>query len=281
MDEPSLSSARPAPGDPQGERLETRYGCCRSAGAGTPPDHSEKRGQQFLLVARWHAVRLRQLEWIERQGKSPSDVRHYKHAGYKFNDTGWFDDKRAHLWWSNIASGAAKQLTVGEDWKTAIRSGRLTAKKIAFVPIERARNSTRAGTGTSGSSMPQEDRWPIILIRRPDISPRWSPTGKTIASSTRLSPGTSEDLACVRQGGAAPRLAIDGLESDSFGLRWQTMAGLYFESGIKAQVICFRADLEARRARRSPPANATIHLVHINAKTAASCLCPERSDPHG
>src|SRR2546423_4439008 len=30
--------------------------------------------------------------------KSPSDVRHYKHANYKFNDSGWFDDKRTHLW---------------------------------------------------------------------------------------------------------------------------------------------------------------------------------------
>ena len=26
--------------------------------------------------------------------KSPSDVRHYAHANYKFNDSGWFDDKR-------------------------------------------------------------------------------------------------------------------------------------------------------------------------------------------
>jgi dipeptidyl aminopeptidase/acylaminoacyl peptidase len=27
-----------------------------------------------------------------------SDVRHYMHSRYKFNDTGWFDDKRRHLW---------------------------------------------------------------------------------------------------------------------------------------------------------------------------------------
>ena len=27
-----------------------------------------------------------------------SDVRHYTHIQYKFNDTGWFDDKRRHLW---------------------------------------------------------------------------------------------------------------------------------------------------------------------------------------
>ncbi len=25
-----------------------------------------------------------------------SDVRHYSHLSYKFNDTGWFDDKRSH-----------------------------------------------------------------------------------------------------------------------------------------------------------------------------------------
>ena len=29
--------------------------------------------------------------------KSSSDVRHYKHISYKFNDTGWFDDKSAPL----------------------------------------------------------------------------------------------------------------------------------------------------------------------------------------
>ena len=27
-----------------------------------------------------------------------SDVRHYTHIRYKFNDSGWFDDKRRHLW---------------------------------------------------------------------------------------------------------------------------------------------------------------------------------------
>src|ERR1041385_5931834 len=30
--------------------------------------------------------------------KDRSDVRHYKNTSYKFNDTGWFDDRRTHLW---------------------------------------------------------------------------------------------------------------------------------------------------------------------------------------
>src|SRR5580658_6308495 len=29
-------------------------------------------------------------------GARPSDVRHYRHILYKFNDTGWYDDKRSH-----------------------------------------------------------------------------------------------------------------------------------------------------------------------------------------
>jgi dipeptidyl aminopeptidase/acylaminoacyl peptidase len=34
-----------------------------------------------------------------------SDVRHYTHISYKFNDTGWYDDKRSHLWIVNAAAG--------------------------------------------------------------------------------------------------------------------------------------------------------------------------------
>ena len=45
-----------------------------------------------------------------------SDVRHYSHIDYKFNDTGWFDDKRRHLWVVNVPGGDAKQITDGQDW---------------------------------------------------------------------------------------------------------------------------------------------------------------------
>src|SRR5262249_32264462 len=48
--------------------------------------------------------------------KSPSDVRHYPHSNYKFNDTGWFDDKRSHLWVVDVGSRRATQLTSGDDW---------------------------------------------------------------------------------------------------------------------------------------------------------------------
>ena len=83
--------------------------------------------------------------------KSPSDVRHYTHANYKFNDSGWFDDKRTHLWVIDVASAAAStQLTSGDDWNDAIRSGRPTAGRSRSCPIAPARRSTWGTTPTSG-----------------------------------------------------------------------------------------------------------------------------------
>ena len=41
-----------------------------------------------------------------------SDVRHYKNISYKFNDTGWFDDRRSHIWVTNIKTGEARQITL-------------------------------------------------------------------------------------------------------------------------------------------------------------------------
>ena len=45
------------------------------------------------------------------ENKERSDVRHYKSISYKFNDTGWYDDKRTHLWVVDVKSGASKQIT--------------------------------------------------------------------------------------------------------------------------------------------------------------------------
>src|SRR6266550_2277829 len=50
------------------------------------------------------------------ENKDRSDVRHYKTTSYKFNDTGWFDDRRAHLWLVDAKSSEAKQITEGNDW---------------------------------------------------------------------------------------------------------------------------------------------------------------------
>src|SRR5256886_8968744 len=65
-----------------------------------------------------------------------SDVRHYKNTSYKFNDTGWFDDQRTHLWVVEVKSGNAKQITEPDDWNDWNDSDPQWSpdgKRIAFV----------------------------------------------------------------------------------------------------------------------------------------------------
>ena len=64
---------------------------------------------------------------------SPSDVRHYAHPSYKSNDSGWFDDKRAHLWVVGLATGVATQVTSGDAWNDSDPQWSPDGTKIAFV----------------------------------------------------------------------------------------------------------------------------------------------------
>src|SRR5689334_7264332 len=111
-----------------------------------------------------------------------SDVRHYKHISYKFNDTGWLDDKRTHLWTVDAATGADTQLTSGDDWNDADPQWSPDGTRIAFV-------SDR--TGKEYDNGHNKDVWVIASEGGPltkisdhdfdDSQPRWSPDGKRIA----------------------------------------------------------------------------------------------------
>lgn len=62
-----------------------------------------------------------------------SDVRHYTHIDYKFNDTGWYDDKRSHLWVVDPAANSEKQITSGNDWNDTDPQWSPDSTLIAFV----------------------------------------------------------------------------------------------------------------------------------------------------
>ncbi len=79
-----------------------------------------------------------------------SDVRHYKHIRYKFNDTGWFDDKRSHLWIIDAASGARSSSPPARIGTTRTRNGRPTARASPSFPIAPGTSTTTAATTTSG-----------------------------------------------------------------------------------------------------------------------------------
>ena len=67
------------------------------------------------------------------ESKDRSDVRHYKNSSYKFNDSGWFDDRRTHFWIVEVASANAKQITEGIDWNDSDPQWSPDGARIAFV----------------------------------------------------------------------------------------------------------------------------------------------------
>jgi dipeptidyl aminopeptidase/acylaminoacyl peptidase len=201
--------------------------------------------------------------------KSPSDVRHYTHANYKFNDTGWFDDKRAHLWVVEVASGRAAQITSGDDWNDTDPQWSPDSRKIAFV-------SDRSGHAFDESR--DTDVWvidaaggPLTRIsdhRTADSSPRWSPDGRMIAFVSPVPQKSHPKIwLAPAAGGAASTLAADAIDLIPTQLRWAGDGrALYFETGVKGTAHLYRLDLAARQAAPVTSGERTVHLVDINDK---------------
>src|SRR5579872_6207198 len=204
--------------------------------------------------------------------KSPSDVRHYLHANYKFNDTGWFDDKRAHIWVVDVASGRSTQLTSGDDWNDSDPQWSPDGTRVAFV-------SDR--TGKAFDEGHNTDVWVIDAKGGPltkisdhatgDNSPRWSPDGRTIAFLSAVPEKTHPKIWLASSAGGSPsKLAADGVDLIPTALRWSGDGkALYFETGYKGTSQLFRVDLAARKATAVTTGDRTVHLVDVNEPSTA------------
>ncbi|MDQ5836721.1 MAG: DPP IV N-terminal domain-containing protein, partial [Acidobacteriota bacterium] len=174
-----------------------------------------------------------------------SDVRHYKHLSYKFNDTGWFDDKRSHLWVADLANGAARQITSGEDWNDTDPQWSPDSTRLAFVSdrsghaFDESRNtdvwvvSSEGGALTKISDHPEED-----------YSPRWSPDGKQLAFLGRLHETDHPKIFLAPSSGGTPsRNLSPTLDLIPSNLTWAERGrALYFETGVRGEQHLFRVD---------------------------------------
>jgi dipeptidyl aminopeptidase/acylaminoacyl peptidase len=173
-----------------------------------------------------------------------SDVRHYTHIQYKFNDSGWFDDKRRHLWVVSVPGGEAKQITEGQDWNDTDPQWSPDGARIAFV-------SNRTGKAYDDSH--NTDVWVIPAAGGTltkisdhafeDENPRWSPDGKQILFTGQTAVHQFPKLYIAGSGGgAASQLAVKDFDNVAGELHWQTPGSVLFAAGVKGETHIFRAD---------------------------------------
>jgi dipeptidyl aminopeptidase/acylaminoacyl peptidase len=198
-----------------------------------------------------------------------SDVRHYTHIHYKFNDTGWFDDKRRHLWIISLPGGEAKQITEGQDWNDTDPHWSPDGTRIAFV-------SDRTGKAYDDSH--NTDVWVIPAAGGTltkisdhafeDESPRWSPDGKQILFTGQTAVHQFPKLYVAdSSGGAASQLAVKDLDTIPGELRWQTSSTVLFAAGARGETHIFRADPAAHTFSAVTSGPRGIHAFDISQST--------------
>jgi dipeptidyl aminopeptidase/acylaminoacyl peptidase len=188
-----------------------------------------------------------------RTGPPPSgksDVRHYSRIKYKLNETGYFDDLRAHIAVVDVKTRTAHQITSGDEWNDKDPHWAPDSSRIVFV-------SDRSGKEFDLTE--NENVWVIPAEGGPlervtaqsgaYSSPIWSPDGQKIAY---LADTDAEDIPLLYVASWAGRpeapLARD-LDQPVNQLTWAEQGrALYFYSPVRGETHLFRYDLASGRS---------------------------------
>jgi len=198
-----------------------------------------------------------------------SDVRHYTHIQYKFNDSGWYDDKRRHLWVVSVPGGEAKQITEGQDWNDSDPQWSPDGTRIAFV-------SDRTGKAFDDSH--NTDVWTIPAAGGTltkisdhafeDENPRWSPDGKQILFTGQTALHQFPKLYVADSSGSSPsQLVVKDFDTIAGELHWSAPGYLFFADGVRGETHIYRADPFAHTFAAVTSGPRGIHAFDLNATT--------------
>ena len=201
------------------------------------------------------------------ESRERSDVRHYKNLSYKFNDTGWFDDRRTHLWVVDAKTGDAKQITEGNDWNDTDPQWSPDGTRIAFVSnrsgkeYDDNRNTDVWVVSATGGSLTK-----ISDHDEADSSPRWSPDGRTIAFTGEIHDRDHPKIWLAQATGGVPSaLAASNLDLIPADLDWSADGkSLYFQAGVKGETHLFRVDVSRKSVEQVTKGARAVRSVDFN-----------------
>lgn len=202
-----------------------------------------------------------------------SDVRHYTRIKYKLNDSGYFDDLRAHIAVIDLKTRLARQITSGDEWNDKDPHWAPDSSRIVFV-------SDRSGK--EFDLIENENVWVVsasggtperVTANAGAYSgPVWSPDGQHIAF---LGETDAEDIPMLYIAGwsGKPEAPVSrDLDQPVNQLTWAEHGlALYYYSPVQGETHVFRYGLTSGRTTQVTSGARAVRnfSIHESSKTIA------------
>ncbi|MGI8741011.1 MAG: S9 family peptidase [Bryobacteraceae bacterium] len=191
-----------------------------------------------------------------------SDVRHYTSLTYKFNDTGWYDERRSHLFVVNVKSGNARQITSGADRNDIDPQWSPDGSKIAFSSEDTSRpvlmNNDIWVAAPDGGELTR-----INTVQDSDHIPRWSPDGARIAFTAANTESDLPKVYIAPSTGGVPVLASKELDVLPSEMEWESEHALYVEAPSHGEAQVYRIDPANGRVSQITSGARAIHHMDL------------------